>query len=161
MAKHMFRGAAAALCAAALLAAGCTGGTSISPANVAGTWSGAFTLSYEGDGETTGLLSLTLEQVADSASGIFTWVPKDTARSVTANVVGDVVTLRLHFRCAETDIDSTAPNRPETTTLSGTVSDTTLSISAASGFACPAGGAPRSVVAATGVLSRTSNKGPL
>lgn len=161
MAKNMFRGATAALCAAVFIAVGCTGGTSVSPANISGNWGGALTLAYLGGGSTSGLLSLSLEQEEGFASGLFTWVPKDTLRSATARVEGDGVTLHLHFRCTETDVETTKPGREEVTTLEGVVSGSTLIFSGASGYACPTGGAGRQVTTVTAVFSRAADGAPL
>lgn len=161
MAKMMIRGAAAALCAAAVLAVGCTGGSSISPVNIAGHWVGAFTLTYAGGGATSGTLSMTLDQQNDFASGIATWVPADQARSVAVQVDGSAVTLSMHFTCKETDPTSVTASRNETTVLTGAFSGTTLNFTEASGIACPDGLAGGTVASGSSSLTRTSNTVPL
>lgn len=153
MATRWFRGTAmVALCAAALLVGGCGGGGSTAPELLAGDWFGALSLSYTDGGSTAGSLDVTFEQEESFVSGVAFWSPYGRSQSLAGPVVGSDVSLLLHFRCLD---------ELEATTLTGTVEGAKLTITAASGVACPDGGAPLAVSGASGSLTHTSDRVPL
>jgi len=157
-----FRGAAvAALCAAAALVCGCGGGGGgggTEPANIAGQWSGALSLSFLPGGAVSGTLDLALAQEEAFAAGVAEWSPVDETLSVAAPIDGTSITLRLHFPCADV---LTGNVRTETAVIAATVDGSTMTFTGASGLACLDGGVPREVSGGSGSVTRTTDDRPL
>ncbi len=153
MARRMYRGAAAAfLIAAATLVSGCGGGGSAVPSVLAGHWYGSLSLSYESGSSDSGTLEATLDQDDDFVAGTATWTPASATLSITGPIDGTSVTLWLHFYCN---------GNPETTELTGSFSDSTLTVTGGSGVACRNEDGGLTVTGASGTLERTSDTAPL
>lgn len=152
MARRLFRGAAAAaLIATAAMLCGCGGGGA-DPALFAGRWYGSLDISYDTGEADGGALEMTLTQTGDFVSGLAVWAPVGTTQSITGPIDGTKITLLLHFRC---DDD------PRIAQLTGTFTDSTLTITGGSGEACRGETGLLTVSGAAGSLIRDTDSAPL
>lgn len=162
MGMRLIRGTAAAvLFATAAFAGGCGGGGDDSNAALlAGAWSGTLGLSYQNGGGASGTLQLDLGQVDGFVSGSAVWAPVGpvgTTQSIAGPVEDAAFTLLLHFRCTNT----LGKAQTEITTLTGAFDGAAMTITGASGAACPDGGAANTVSGASGSLTRLADDTPL
>ena len=115
-----------AVLAVGAFAAGC-GGSSSTPAVVAGLWSGSLSLTSDGGEMVVGPLTARLDQDGSFAAGVAEWLPLGEPQSLTVTVQGSDVTFRLSFICESFNGG---------VTLTGTVADDTIRVDGATGIAC-------------------------
>lgn len=149
--------AAAVLFATAAIAGGCGDGGGSDAVLLAGDWSGTLGLSYQNGGGASGGLVLDLDQLEDFVSGVAVWDPAGSTQSIAGPVEGTAFTLLLHFQCA----DAKGKVQEEATTLTGIFDGSAMTITGASGAACPDGGLANAVSGASGSLARTADSTPL